>query len=304
MFAAALTISVLSLLAPKEVILKPAQNARLTIRENGFPARTLKFQETVRFAAENSGSLSVASALPITVEIPGVIQRSYDRAVTVRSIGNHVEVVATVDLETAVSWAVRAESMPMAKSEALKALGVVARSWYLATKGRHGMVDVCDTTHCQFLGSTGPALKEVIATRDLVLLFNGRPLEAMHHANCGGQTKSLAETGMAHQHYPYHSVKCPAPADAWTRTLTKQDAQRLEENPNSENLRIEICRRLGWDAIPGNNYRMIGMKLKGQGRGHGVGLCQEGAAVLANQGINFATILRHFFPDTLLAGFR
>ena len=155
MFAAALTISVLSLLAPKEVILKPAQNARLTIRENGFPARTLKFQETVRFAAENSGSLSVASAQSITVEIPGVIQRSYDRAVTVRSIGNRVEVVATVDLETAVSWAVRAESMPMAKPEALKALGVVARSWYLATKGRHGMVDVCDTTHCQFWDQPG-----------------------------------------------------------------------------------------------------------------------------------------------------
>ncbi len=302
--AALITINVLSLLAPKEVILRPAQNARLTIRENGSQGRQLQFQEPVRFTAGSSSSLNIDSALPITVEIPGVIQRTYDRTLTVRSIHNQVEVVATVDFETAVSWAVRSEAMPSAKPEALKALGVVARSWYLSTKGRHGIVDACDTTHCQFLGSTGSALKEVLATRNLVLLHDGRPLEAMHHANCGGQTKSLAETGMANQLYPYHSVKCPAPADSWTRTLRKEDAQRLAKKPNSENLRIEICRRSGWDAIPGNNYRLAGTKLQGQGRGHGVGLCQEGAAALASSGMDYVSILRHFFPDTLVASFR
>ncbi len=302
--AALISINVLSLLAPTEVILRPAQNARLTVRDSGSQPRQLRFQELVRFTVGSSSSLSVDSAQPITVEIPGVVKRTYDRAVTLRSIGNRVEVVATVDLETAVSWAVRAESMPLAKPEALKALGVVARSWYLAAKGRHGNVDACDTTHCQFLGSTGAALKEVIATRDLVLLHDGRPLEAMHHANCGGYTKSLADTGMANQPYPYYSVKCPAPAELWTRTLTNEDAQRLASNLNSENLRIEICRRLGWDAIPGNNYRLAGTKLQGKGRGHGVGLCQEGAAALAGQGMDYVSILHHFFPDTRLAGFR
>lgn len=302
--SALITISVLSLLAPKDVILRPAQHARLNVRQNGSQPRQLQFQEPIRFTSGSSASLSVESAQPITVEIPGVIQRTYDLAVKVRSLGDRVEVIVTVDLETAASWVVRAESMPSAKPEALKALGVVARSWYLATKGRHGIVDACDTTHCQFLGSAGPTLKEALATRDLVLLHNGRPLEAMHHANCGGQTKSLAETGMANQPYAYHSVKCPAPADSWIRTLSKKDALRLAANPSNENLRIEICRRLGWDAIPGNNYRQIGERLQGKGRGHGVGLCQEGAAALADTGMDFVGILRHFFPDTLLAGFR
>src|SRR5262245_28118227 len=38
--------------------------------------------------------------------------------------------------------------------------------------------------------------------------------------------------------------------------------------------------------------------LKGAGWGHGVGLCQIGAAVMANQGIGYREILRHYYPGT------
>jgi len=36
--------------------------------------------------------------------------------------------------------------------------------------------------------------------------------------------------------------------------------------------------------------------LKGKGWGHGVGLCQIGAAVMANRGIDYQEILRHYYP--------
>ncbi len=38
----------------------------------------------------------------------------------------------------------------------------------------------------------------------------------------------------------------------------------------------------------------------GAGWGHGVGLCQIGAAVMASRGFNFRSILQHYFPDTEL----
>ena len=38
--------------------------------------------------------------------------------------------------------------------------------------------------------------------------------------------------------------------------------------------------------------------LKGAGWGHGVGLCQIGAAVMANQGIGYREILGHYYPGT------
>ncbi|MBQ8423822.1 MAG: SpoIID/LytB domain-containing protein [Coprobacter sp.] len=40
--------------------------------------------------------------------------------------------------------------------------------------------------------------------------------------------------------------------------------------------------------------------LRGAGWGHGVGLCQIGAAVMAHRGIDYRTILRHYYPATTL----
>ena len=40
--------------------------------------------------------------------------------------------------------------------------------------------------------------------------------------------------------------------------------------------------------------------LKGKGWGHGVGLCQIGAAVMASQGYTYREILQHYYPDTQL----
>ena len=38
--------------------------------------------------------------------------------------------------------------------------------------------------------------------------------------------------------------------------------------------------------------------LHGKGWGHGVGLCQIGAAVMASKGYDCARILRHYYPGT------
>ena len=40
--------------------------------------------------------------------------------------------------------------------------------------------------------------------------------------------------------------------------------------------------------------------LHGKGWGHGVGLCQIGAAVMASQGYTYAEILSHYYPGTLI----
>jgi SpoIID/LytB domain protein len=43
-----------------------------------------------------------------------------------------------------------------------------------------------------------------------------------------------------------------------------------------------------------------GFILHGAGWGHGVGLCQIGAAVMGEQGFEYSDILNHYYPDTLL----
>lgn len=48
------------------------------------------------------------------------------------------------------------------------------------------------------------------------------------------------------------------------------------------------------DGIP------TGFTLYGAGWGHGVGLCQIGAAMMAAQGYSHQTILEHYFPGSQL----
>ena len=57
-------------------------------------------------------------------------------------------------------------------------------------------------------------------------------------------------------------------------------------------------------ALPICNYqaRREGAKvvIHGRGAGHGVGLCQTGAAAMAADGAGFRQILARYFPNTVL----
>lgn len=50
------------------------------------------------------------------------------------------------------------------------------------------------------------------------------------------------------------------------------------------------------DALAGRSPEYSGIILRGSGWGHGVGLCQIGAAVMASQGYDYQSILLHYYP--------
>jgi stage II sporulation protein D len=73
----------------------------------------------------------------------------------------------------------------------------------------------------------------------------------------------------------------------------------------------DFRRRFGTDVVRSLWLRHITLDvtqaapvivIEGSGRGHGVGLCQWGARGMAAAGADAATILRHFFPGTEVAG--
>ena len=43
------------------------------------------------------------------------------------------------------------------------------------------------------------------------------------------------------------------------------------------------------------------LRFRGQGEGHGVGLCEEGAADLARRGLDYRAILGRYFPGAAVA---
>jgi peptidoglycan hydrolase-like amidase len=145
----------------------------------------------------------------IILRVPGRIERRYRGRVELLREGGEIIPVVTMDVETAVASIAAAESPPGAGLESLKAQAVVARSYLLATHGRHPHSDFCDTTHCQFLREpppTGsPAWRAAQTTAGLVLRYEGRTFAALYSADCGGETRALESGG-----YPYFAMACPA----------------------------------------------------------------------------------------------
>jgi len=256
----------------------------------------------VRAAARNNGAVTFLLA------VPGKINRTYRGTLEAKASRGEVVPIITMDLETAVASAVAAESSLETPSEALKAQAVVARSYFVAGGGRHRDFDFCDLTHCQFLREPppqdSPAAMATRDTRGIVLAFEAKPFAAMFSRSCGGHTRTPAEVGLPGGVYPYFSVLCEfcyRSPYRWTRRLSLQDATLLGKG---ESGRLAVDRRLGWNAVPSNNFTSHQegeqVVLEGAGQGHGIGLCQRGAKAMAKQGENFRQILNHYFPNTAL----
>jgi stage II sporulation protein D len=121
--------------------------------------------------------------IDFVLAVPQKILRRYHGILEVRPSAGTLTAIVTMDRETAVASVVAAESTPETPVEALKAQAVAARSYLVASRGRHLEFDFCDTTHCQFLRESpaprSAAARAVAATRDLVLAYDSHPLAAM-----------------------------------------------------------------------------------------------------------------------------
>jgi peptidoglycan hydrolase-like amidase len=280
-------VGVFGLFRPTRLTLAPARGEALLVRAGTFrfsledgAAASLRFKDgrieyrwhggavlarTVSATAQGSGGLLLA--------VPGKIHRRFLGDLEITAAGGWLLPVVIMDLETAVASATAAESPPGAPLEALKAQAVVARSYY-AARPRHARFDFCDTTHCQFLreppAPQTPAALAAAATRGMVLEWNGAPLAALYSASCGGRTRALPNPPPGS--YPYFAVECPYCA-------------------SGKRVSCSYCTR-GEGAWPSR---------RGNGAGHGLGLCQTGAAAMAAQGAGFRAILEHYYPNTFFA---
>jgi len=75
-----------------------------------------------------------------------------------------------------------------------------------------------------------------------------------------------------------------------------------------ERLRSVISRQLGARSFRSARFsvlpRMNEIEFRGQGFGHGVGLCQRGAIARVREGYPIDDVLQHYYPGTWLAPYR
>jgi stage II sporulation protein D len=269
----------------------------------------LEIGDRIVRAAEIRASGRNSRAATFVLGVPGKINHQYRGTLSVKAIEGLIVPIVTMDLETAVASVVAAESAPGAPVETLKAQAVVTRSYFIAGKGRHHDFDFCDLTHCQFLrdppNPKHPASVASFATLGLVISFEKKLVAAMFTRSCGGRTRTPAELGIPGSGYPYFSVRCDycyQNPSRWTRRISEHEAARLLGK--GEAGRLAVDRRLGWNAVPSNNFAARNEEgeviLEGAGQGHGVGFCQRGARAMAEAGASFRELINHYFPNTTL----
>ena len=334
-FIRSVRIGVLSLFHPKELLLCAADGSSLAIELNGqnrvvrsdagaIAIRAADSAIEVQFPLDSapiSGtSLRIHSdSASFWLEVPGKLRRQYSGTLEIRARGQILEAIVGMPLEVAVASVVQAESPPGAGMEALKAQAVAARSFFVAKQSSHRDFDFCDTTHCQFLRSPpafkSPAAEATRATTGLILTWRDadreldRPLAAMYARSCGGRTRTLREIGVKSSGYPYYAVGCSycrRHPEIWQRPIVPD----AESDPQTERDRLAFNRIHGWGAIPSLTLAESGSTdsahdrrpggLAGRGIGHGIGMCQLGAADMARRGFGFAQILAHYYPNTRL----
>ena len=301
--------TVLSLFRPQRLLLH-AQNAPLTVQLDDTTL-TLTRTETLIIDATPDAlttnqhpftTLTLPNPATFALEVPQKLRRTYTGALTLANEQGHLRAVVTIDRELAVASIVAAESPPHAPLAALAAQAIAARSFLTAAHTTHLAADFCDTTHCQFLREAPPPASPFTLathrTRNLVLQFrdpasaNLSTLPALYSRSCGGHTRTLAELGIPTRGYPYFAVPCAfcqAHPERWRNAPTTHATTELD--------RLVYNRIHGWSALPGHPDPGA---LEGRGIGHGIGLCQLGAAAMAFNAATYTAILAHYYPNTVL----
>jgi stage II sporulation protein D len=84
-------------------------------------------------------------------------------------------------------------------------------------------------------------------------------------------------------------------------TVLLADATKIP----AEDFRLAVGRALGWNRIRSNWFEVAAegdsILFHGRGSGHGVGLCQAGAAEMGREGRGYREILAQYFPGATLA---
>lgn len=293
------------------------------VRRNGF--------KNVKVLATNSGQF-----LELSASTPQVKPRAFEGDFEITPLLDRLLVVNDVDLETYLEGVIESEGGEGQKKEYYKVQAVISRTFALKSKTKHEQegFNLCNQVHCQaYLHKrNGSSIIDsaVLETKHQVLTgMDGAFAPTFFSANCGGETCDPSFiwneriTGLD----PVLDTFCVKTKQArWIKKIDPTDWKTFFVEKYTFPVEDSISYQLLFDAplnhrkaffihpgygVPMRDIRekfdlkssffSVSMEenqvvLKGRGYGHGVGLCQEGAMVMAKKGFDYTQILGYYFP--------
>jgi len=280
------------------------------------------------------------ASVRIKAVIPSLEERTFHDNFTITVSGNRIRIINHAYIEHYVSGVVESEAGSKQLPEYYKVQSIICRTYALSNLRRHEKEGyyLCDRVHCQVYNGKSrfnPEIpKAAFITKGLVLVDSDiRLITASFHSNCGGQTinseevwkypvsylKSVCDTFCSGQPHAYWERKIPK--ENWLNYLQRkfnypvQDSTYLEFALNyypdertqyfpADDTSVNLNRvRIDWkleSTFFSIEQQEDSVLLKGNGFGHGVGLCQEGAMRMANEGIPFNDVLHYYYTSVHL----
>ena len=187
-------------------------------------------------------------------------------------------------------------------------------------------------------GKQYPSVKDAVdGTKSQVLTFNDKLFYTYYHGNCGGGTDSVSSWNpYAKSIKPLAGAICEydshSKSHSWKQDVPiskiKSYTQKEGLGGNLKNIKVThkthtgratqllLQTSKGKKAVACNPFRLaMGLKsckiseiklhnnhvhFEGRGYGHGVGMCQDGAAGMARSGKKYTQILKNYYPGSTL----
>lgn len=269
---------------------------------------------------------------------PRIRSKNINGPIKVKVQGDRIVTINQVALEDYLSGVIRAEGGMYKPLEYYKAQAVISRTYVLSHQSRHEMdgFHLCDNVHCQvYFGVVDvPNIKlACLETQDEIIIAKDYHLiTAAFYSNSGGETVNSEDVWI--KPLPYlrsqeDSFSIHQPNYLWTKKIKKEDWDRmlkddynvpLSDTFDYERLNHQPNKRVLYLGDPALNISLKDLRynlrlrstnfqvfyedenvvLKGKGFGHGVGLSQEGAMNMAQQGYTYDEILHFYYQNIYL----
>ncbi len=274
----------------------------------------------------------------LEVEPPLALSRLYDGNVSLSVDYGRIMCVNLVEMDVYLAGVIQAEMGYRAPLEAYKAQALLARTYLLEHLERHLAegFNVCDQVHCQaYHGSASANEVAMRAAREtsgqVVVDAQGQLIEAVFHANSGGETAAAGDVWLREVPYlrrvadPHSAGQRGArwskriPLESWRRFMESKGVPRraagayaLRTPRRASHYQLSGARpvpfreirehfhlKSAWFDVQVQGGMIV---LEGRGYGHGIGLSQEGAMEMARRGYDARAILEHYLPGTRIVG--
>lgn len=203
---------------------------------------TLSFRSEVQVVATSQGIIKAGTKdlkLPVTIKSPGIMvwnKRPYRGFFRLVPDGKGFSVVNVINIEDYLKGVLKMEVNPLWPMESLKAQAIIARTYALRSRNKHGSsgYDLCATDHCQVyrgINAEDPKTTSAVdSTKGIVLMHQGAYAATFYHADSGGHTANVATVWGSS--IPYlqgrpEPLNYVSPYSNWRISMKISDIQRV-----------------------------------------------------------------------------